>query len=145
MTTRRKQNKLTGKYVSLSAAAPKDEPMPQLSALLPQLSPDAQRIMDLTMELSSKVNNFQIDLGVAVGILNEEKNHVEKHMNRLRAYFDDEKTTLLEQQEEQLRHLEDLKNSTLNFCASMHTMLCTLHEKFSSRKDQETTNVTNGE
>lgn len=146
MTTRRKQNKLTGKYVSLSAAAPKDEPMPQLPALLPQLSPDAQRIMDLTMELSSKVNSFQIDLGVATQALREEKARIEDHLNNLRDYFDNEKTTMLERHQEELHQLEAIKTTTLNFAGTMHAMVYTLYEKFTSQvKDQETTNVINRE
>lgn len=142
MTTRRKQNKLAGKYVSLSAAAPKDEPMPQLPAILPQLSPDAQRIMDLTLELSSKVNSFQIDLGVATQALREEKVRIEEHLNNLRDYFDDEKQALLERHSDELRQLEDIKVTTLNFASTMHAMVHTLYEKFTSQvKDQETTNV----
>lgn len=145
MTAKRK-NKLTRKYVSLSAATPSEDFMtsqlPAGPVFTPQLSPDAQRIMDLTMELSSKVNSFQIDLGVATQALREEKARIEEHLNNLRDYFDNEKQDLLERHSDELRQLEDIRITTLNFASTMHAMVHTLYEKFTSQANaQEQTNA----
>lgn len=145
MTAKRK-NKLTRKYVSLSAATPSEDFMtsqlPAGPVFTPQLSPDAQRIMDLTMELSSKVNSFQIDLGVATQALREEKTRIEEHLNNLRNYFEGEKQTMRERHTEELAQLNNVQTTTLNFASTMHAMVHTLYEKFTSQANaQEQTNA----